>query len=80
MGCVSGRRIFDERCRCTDLVQRNDLAVGLLDLAELAQEVPEAGLGDDIVGSEDAHPVKLGGRVGLTGEVTANDLVLLKTT
>lgn len=80
MGFVSLGKFFEERRRCTDLVQRNDLAVGLLDLAELAKEVPEAGLRDDIVGSEDAHPVKLGGRVGLTGEVTANDLVLLKTT
>lgn len=34
-------------------VQGNDLAVGLLQLAELSHEVPETGLGDHSVGGED---------------------------
>ena len=64
----------------TYLVQADDLTVGLLDLLQLHQEVPEARLGDDIIGGEDAHAVQLGGGVGLGGQVAANDLVLLKTT
>lgn len=62
------------------LVHGDDLAVCLLDLAELGQEVPEAGLCDNIVGSKDAHAVKLRGRVGLAGEEAPDDLVLLKAT
>ena len=61
-------------------VEADDLTVGLLDLLQLHEEVPEAGLGDDIVGGKDAHAVQLGGGVGLGGQVAANDLVLLKTT
>jgi hypothetical protein len=36
-------------------VEGDDLSVGLLDLLELTEVVPESGLGDDVVGSEDAH-------------------------
>ena len=36
-------------------VQANDLTVGLLQLAELGHEVPEAGLGDNSVGRENPH-------------------------
>lgn len=64
----------------TYVVQADDLAVGLLDLLELGQEVPETGLGDNLIGSEDAHAVELGGRVGLGRQMAANDLVFLKTT
>lgn len=49
----------------THLVDRDDLAVGLLDLAELAKEVPEPRLSDDLVGRKNAHTVDLGGGVGL---------------
>lgn len=63
-----------------DLVQADDLAVGLLDLLELHQEVPEAGLGDDLIGGEDPHAVQLRGRVRLRGQVAPDDLVLLKAT
>lgn len=63
-----------------DLVERDNLAVGLLDLLELGQEVPEAGLGNDVVGGEDTHAVELRGGDGLGGEEAPNDLVLLKTT
>jgi hypothetical protein len=64
----------------THLVQGDDLAVGLLDLAELAKEVPEPRLGDNIVGRKDTHAVDLWGRVGLAGEVAADDLVFLEAT
>lgn len=63
-----------------DDVQRDDLAVGLLDLSQLHEEVPEAGLGDHGVGSEDSHAVQLRGRVGIRGQVAPDDLVFLKTT
>lgn len=36
----------------------DDLAVSFLDLLELAEEVPEARLGDDVVEREDAHAVE----------------------
>jgi len=62
------------------LVQGDDLSVRLLDLAQLGEEVPEPGLGDNIVGSEDAHPVQLRGRVSLGGQMAPDDLVFLETT
>jgi len=62
----------------THLVQRDDLTVRLLDLAELAEEVPEPRLGDNVVGRKNTHAVDLGGRVGLAGEVAADDLVFLE--
>lgn len=58
----------------------DDLTSGLLDLSEASQEVPVTGLGDRGVGREDGHAVHGGGRVGLGGQMAANDLVLLKTT
>lgn len=62
------------------LLDRDDLAGSLLDLLETSQEVPESGLGDRSVGGEDGHAVEGGGRVGLGGQVAADDLVLLKAT
>lgn len=64
----------------THLVQANNLAVCLLHLAKLGEKVPESGLGDDIVGCEDAHAVKLRGRSVLGRQQSADDLVFLKTT
>lgn len=69
-----------ERVLLGDLVHGDDLAVGLLDLLELHQEVPETGLGNDLIGGKNAHAVELGGGVALGGQMAANDLVLLKTT
>ena len=66
--------------RAAYLVQADDLTVGLLDLLQLHQEVPEAGLGDDIIRGKDAHPVQLRSGIGVGWQVTANDLVFLKTT
>ena len=39
-----------------DLLHGHDLTGGLLELPELPQEVPEAGLGNDLVGGKDPHP------------------------
>lgn len=69
-----------ERVLLGNLVKTDDLTVGLLDLLQLGEEVPETGLGDDLVGSENSHAVELGGGVGLGRQMAANDLVFLKTT
>jgi len=63
-----------------DSLDANDLTGSLLDLLETTQEVPVTGLGDRLVRGEDGHPVHGWGRVGLGGQVAANDLVLLKAT
>jgi len=69
-----------ERVLLVDLVQADDLTVGLLDLAELGQEVPETALGNDIVGSKDAHAVELRARVRIGRQVASDDLVFLQAT
>lgn len=63
----------------THLVEADDLSIGLLDLAELHQEVPETGLGNNGVRSEYSHAVELGSWVRLSWQVAANDLVFRKT-
>lgn len=63
-----------------DSLDADNLTGGLLDLLETTQEVPEAGLGDRLVGGEDGHAVQGGRRVGLGGQMAPNDLVFLKTT
>lgn len=68
-----------ERALLVDHVEADDLTVGLLDLTELGQEVPEARLGHNGVGREDAHAVQLGRGVSLGGQVTPDDLVLGET-
>lgn len=73
-------RFFDAMGVWTYLVQANNLTVCLLDLPQLHQEVPEAGLGDNLIRSEDAHAVELRGGVSLGGQVAPDDLVLLKAT
>ena len=60
-------------------VDADDLAIALLDLPELGQEIPEPRLGDDGVRREDAHAVQLGRGVGLRGQITPDDLVLCET-
>ena len=62
----------------TYLVDSDDLAVNLLDLLQLAHEVPEAGLGDNLVDGEEAHAEKLGGSILLGGEMATDQLVLVK--
>lgn len=66
--------------RQTYLVQADDLTVGLLDLAELGEEVPETALGNNGVGSEDTHAVELRGGLRVSGQMAPNDLVLLQAT
>lgn len=66
--------------RKTHLVKADDLTVGLLDLSELHQKVPEAGLCNNGVGCEYPHAVQFWGWVCLRWQVAANDLVFRKTT
>lgn len=61
--------------RGTHLVDGDDLTGRLLDLAELAKEVPEPRLGHDLVGRKNAHAVDLGGGVDLCGQMAPDNLV-----
>ena len=42
------------------------------------EKIPEARLCDNIVGSENAHAVDFGSRIRLCGQMTSNNLVLVK--
>jgi hypothetical protein len=64
----------------TYLVKADDFTVGLLDLSQLHQEVPESRLCNHGVWCKYAHPVQLWGWVRLGGQVAANDLVFCETT
>lgn len=59
-------------------VQADNFTIRLLDLLQLREEIPEAGLCNNIVGSKDAHAVKFRGWVGIGGQMAADDLVLLE--
>lgn len=63
-----------------DLVDGDNLTGGLLDLLELGQEVPESGLGHNLVGGKDSHSVELllGGSLGR--QLSANNLVFVEST
>jgi hypothetical protein len=61
-------------------VQANNLAICLLDLSELHQEVPETRLCNNGVWCKYSHPVQLGCWVCLSGQMAANDLVFRETT
>jgi len=66
--------------RLAYLLDGNNLASGLLNLLQAAQEVPVPGLSDRDVRCEDDHAVKGGVRVGLGGQVTPDNIVFVKTT
>ena len=61
-----------------DLVARDDLSVGLLDLAELGEEVPELGARAGVVGGPELHAEEGGLRVRGGGEVAPDDGVLVE--
>jgi hypothetical protein len=69
-----------ERSLLVDDIQGDDLAVRLLDLAELHEEVPEARLCHDGVRCKDAHAVQLWCWVGLGRQVPSDDLVFCEAT
>jgi hypothetical protein len=66
--------------KATHHVQGDDLAVRLLDLSQLHQEIPETRLCNHSVWRKDSHSVQLWGWVCLTWQMAANDLVFRKTT
>lgn len=63
-----------------DLVDANNLTVGFLDTAQTSKEVPETGLGNNLVRSEDAHSEELRLRLGLSRKMATNDLVFVHAT
>lgn len=48
------------------------------DSCHAPQEIPEPGLGDNLIGRENAHTVDFGSRLRLRGEMASDDLVFLK--
>lgn len=60
-------------------IKTDDLSVRLLDLSELHQKVPESRFGNNIVGGEYQHAIKLWGDIRLGWQMTPNDLVLGET-
>ena len=62
-------------CRLLYFVDSNNLTSGLLDLAELLQEVPEARLGNNNVGSKNAHTEELRRRLLLGRKLASNHLI-----
>lgn len=61
-----------------NLSNRDNLTLSLLDLLELREEIPEAALGNDIVGGEDGHLEERGVLQVGRGELTTDDDVLLQ--
>ena len=57
-------------------MEGDNLSVGLLDLLQLSEVVPESGLGDNVVGRKDSHSVELGSLLLLRGELSSDDGVL----
>lgn len=64
-----------ELVRLGDQLDRDDLALRLLHLLELLQEVPELRLGHHLVRAEQTHAVELRVRVFDRWIGTSNDLV-----
>jgi hypothetical protein len=50
-----GKRAVGRAVTDTYDVKGDNLTVGLLDLLQLAEVVPEAGLGDNVVGRKNPH-------------------------
>lgn len=61
-----------------DALDRDDLTGGLLELTQLPQEVPETGLGHDLVRCEDVHLEQRRVRILLRGQLAPDDLVFLQ--
>ena len=62
----------------TNLLDADNLTGGLLELAKLPQEVPEARLGHNVVRCKDPHPVQGRIRLLLGGQFAPDHLVLLQ--
>lgn len=64
----------------THHVDADDFSIGLLDLSQLHQEVPETGLCNHGVWRKYSHSVELGRWVCLGWQMAADDLVFCETT
>lgn len=64
----------------TNLVERHNLAICLLDLSKLGEEVPESTSCNYLIWRENSHAVELWCRVCIRRQVTPNDLVFLQAT
>jgi hypothetical protein len=66
-----------QRCLLEHTLDGHNFAGGLLEFAQLTQEIPETGLGNDLVGRKDVHFEE--GRRWLLfgGQFTANHLVFV---
>jgi len=60
-----------------DNVDADNFTAGLLDLFKLPKEVPETGLCNDFVGSEDTHAVDFRSGLSLRREMASDDLEFL---
>lgn len=67
-----------ERRLFRDLFHGNDLAGGLLELLQLAQEVPETGFCYDLIRSENPHFVERSCRLLLSRKLASDDFELLQ--
>ena len=56
----------------------DDLTGHLLDLLQLGKEIPEAALGDNVVGRKNRHLEQRRGGCVLGGQLAANDNELLE--
>ena len=63
-----------QRLLLADLLNRDNLASGLLELPQLPQEVPEPGLGHNLVRGEDPHPANT--RIDEAGSKTSLRLMI----
>lgn len=64
---------------CAYLVDGNNFSIGLLDLPQLHQEIPEPRFSNDHIRSKNPHAVELWCWVCVCWEMAANDLVLLES-
>lgn len=62
--------------RLLDLLDLNNLTIGLLDLLQLGQKVPEARLCNDVVRSKNGHPEQWWIGEGGRGQVATHNSVL----
>lgn len=69
--------VLDDGGLLLDLVHRQDLSVGCLELVELTHEIPEAGTRNHVVGREEAHTEHGGVRDGLSGLRATDNHVLV---
>lgn len=69
--------IVNQAANNSYLLATDNFTSGLLELAQLTQEVPKARLGHDMIGGEDPHPVQRRIRLLLGRQLASDDFVFL---